>query len=151
VIFLCYLFHGYLLNPPRYRYSSFRYFYSEFGITDILRIVEIFMSINTHRQGHRCTLEIEQEMSIYTVAALKEPLLEPLSNSRELALDLSSVSELDTSGVQLLLLLHREAIRRQVALRIVGMSNSVREALSLYGLLSWFGTIDVLPPEGVRP
>lgn len=109
------------------------------------------MSINTHWQGNRCTLQVEQEMSIYTCADLKDPLLEPLANSRELMLDLSSVSEIDTSGVQLLLLLHREAIRRKVALHLTGMSSVVREALSLYGLLSWFGSNEVLPPEGGRP
>ncbi|CAK0756776.1 STAS domain-containing protein [Gammaproteobacteria bacterium] len=106
------------------------------------------MSINTHWQGRRCTLQIEQEMNIYTAMALKAPLLEPLANSRELVLNLSGVSDLDTSGVQLLLLLHRESIRRQVALRIAGMSVAVRETLGLYGLLSWFGTTEVLPPEG---
>ncbi|CAK0774681.1 STAS domain-containing protein [Gammaproteobacteria bacterium] len=108
------------------------------------------MSINTHWQGRRCTLQVEQEMSIYTAIALKDPLLEPLANSRELVLDLSAVPEVDTSGVQLLLLLHRESVRRQVVLRISGMSAAVREALGLYGLLSWFGTSEVLPPEGVR-
>ncbi|CAK0778308.1 STAS domain-containing protein [Gammaproteobacteria bacterium] len=108
------------------------------------------MGINTHWQGRRCTLQVEQEMSIYTCADLKDPLLEPLANSRELMLDLSTVSEIDTSGVQLLLLLHREAIRRQVALHISGMSTMVREVLGLYGLLGWFGASEVLPPEGGR-
>jgi anti-anti-sigma factor len=108
------------------------------------------MSINTHWQGRRCTLQVEQEMSIYTAMTLKEPLLEPLTTSREIELDLARVTEMDTSGVQLLLLLHREAMRREVVLRIVGMSATVREALALYGLLSWFSTTEVLPPEGVR-
>ncbi|CAK0780289.1 STAS domain-containing protein [Gammaproteobacteria bacterium] len=108
------------------------------------------MSINTHCQGRRCTLQIEQEMTIYTAAALKDPLLEPLATSRELVLDLSIVPDIDTTGVQLLLLLHREAIRRQVVLRLAGMSSTVKEALGLYGLLSWFGTSEVLPPEGVH-
>jgi anti-anti-sigma factor len=109
------------------------------------------MNVQTYWQGRRCSVQVEQEMNIYNAITLKDPLLEPLANSRELVLDLSCVAEMDTSGVQLLLLLHREAIRRQVALHISGMSIAVREALSLYGLLSWFGTTEVLPPEGVRP
>ncbi len=107
------------------------------------------MTIQTHWQGRRCTLQVEQEMSIYTALTLKDPLLEPLANSRELILDLAAVSDMDTSGVQLLLLLHREAIRRQVALRISGMSTAVREALGLYGLLGWFGASET-PPSGAR-
>lgn len=96
------------------------------------------MTINTNWQGRRCIIRLEQEMNIYTAATLKEPLLTPLTKSRELALDLTQVSDMDTSGVQLLLMIHREAIRQHVALHITGMSSAVREALSLYGLLSWF-------------
>jgi anti-anti-sigma factor len=109
------------------------------------------MGINTHWQGRCCSLQIEQEMTIYTAITLKDPLLDPLEKSQELILDLSTVSEMDTSGVQLLLLLHRETIRRQIGLRITGMSTTVREALGFYGLLSWFSSTEVLPPEGVYP
>ena len=109
------------------------------------------MSIHTHWQGRRCTLQIEQEMNIYTAATLKDPLLEPLAQSRELLLDLSAVFEMDTSGVQLLLLLHREAIRRQVVLRITEVSVVVREALALYGLSGWFGVSDLSTSAGVHP
>lgn len=109
------------------------------------------MSINTQWQGRRCIIKIEQEMNIYTATTLKDPLLEPLTNSRELILDLAEVSDLDTSGVQLLLLLHREAIRHQVTLRIAQMSMAVRDTLNIYGLLSWFNTPEVIAAEGVRP
>ncbi len=102
------------------------------------------MSINTNWQGRRCTLQVEQEMSIYTAATLQTPLLEPLATSRDLTLDLSLVSDMDTSGVQLLLLLHRECIRRQVPLRVSAMSAAVHEALHLYGLLGWFGVAETL-------
>jgi len=111
------------------------------------------MTINTNWQGRRCIIHIEQEMNIYTAASLKEPLLAPLSKSRELVLNLNHVSDMDTSGVQLLLLMHREAIRQHVALHILEMSAAVREVLSLYGLLSWFthGENATSFTAGVRP
>lgn len=96
------------------------------------------MTITTNWQGRRCLINLEQEMNIYTVATLKEPLFAPITKTRELILDLGRVADMDTSGVQLLLLLHREALRQHVALHITAMSTAVREALSLYGLLNWF-------------
>jgi anti-sigma B factor antagonist len=61
------------------------------------------------RGARRATLEIEGELTVHTAAEHRGPLLELLEPEGELALDLSAVTELDTAGLQLLLLAQREA------------------------------------------
>ena len=80
-------------------------------------------------------VHVSGEMSIYTAAALKEPLLAQLEKAGASAqLDLSEVSEFDTAGLQLVLLAERQASGRAGALRILEPSPAVREVLELCGL-----------------
>ena len=53
----------------------------------------------------------------------------------DIQLDLSGVSDFDTAGVQLLLMVHREALVRGRNLKFAAASNIVREVLTLFGAL----------------
>ncbi len=80
-------------------------------------------------------VRIEGELTIYRGAELKPALLGALGNGvREAEFDLSGVTEVDTAGVQLLLLARREAGARGVALRLAAPSPAVRGAFDLLGL-----------------
>ena len=87
--------------------------------------------------AHRLTLT--QDLTIYTALDTKPVLLEALQASGALELDLSQVSEIDTSGVQLLLLLKREALAAGKALRIVAHSPAVRQTIDFCNLAAYFG------------
>ena len=81
-------------------------------------------------------LRIEGELTIYRAAELKPVLL---TNSVHLlreyaAFDLSQVTDVDTAGVQLLLLAQREARARQAPLRLTRPSAAVSDAFALLGL-----------------
>jgi len=82
---------------------------------------------------------IEGDCNIYRAAELKAELLQALQAGATLELDLSDVSELDTAGVQLLLLAEREARARGGALRLVAASPAADEVLALFDLRSLFG------------
>lgn len=84
-------------------------------------------------------LELEDDLTIYNALALKERLLTALASAQELELDLSQVSEIDTSGFQLLVLAKREAQRQSKTLRLVAHSAAVREVLDLYNMVAYFG------------
>lgn len=102
-----------------------------------------------HTEHHEACLRLnpEGEMTIYHAADLKPALLAALSQSDEIELDLSSVSELDTSGVQLLMLLKREAVAAGKALTLSRHSPAVLEVFELLGLSGWFGDPQVLPAD----
>lgn len=83
--------------------------------------------------------------TIYNAAALKHQLLEAVAGATAIELDLSLIGEMDTAGIQLLVLAKREAQRRGGTLRIVAHSPAVREVLELYNMLPFFGDPLVIP------
>lgn len=103
------------------------------------------MEIRSERHERQLRLHPAGEMTIYSAAELKPVLLDALNQSDEIEIDLSGVSELDTSGVQLLMLMKREAAAAGKALKLAGHSPAVLEVFELLGLGSWFGDPQVLP------
>lgn len=72
--------------------------------------------------------------TIYEAVGLQQQLLEALQARRGLELDLQAVDEIDTAGIQLLVLAQREAQRAGHRCEVVAASAPVRDALELYGL-----------------
>ncbi len=82
--------------------------------------------------------------TIYEAVQLREQLLAALQAQRDLQLDLCAVDEIDTAGIQLLVLAQREAQASGRRCEVVAASAVVREAVNLYGL----DTLDPRPaPE----
>lgn len=90
-------------------------------------------------------LRIEGEMSIYRASELKQMLLTALQQSDTLEIDLSAVTELDTAGVQLLVLAKKTAQARHCNLQLVAHSPVVLQALELLNLVAYFGDPLVIP------
>ena len=84
-------------------------------------------------------LRIEGELTIYHAAELKQMLLPLPSGNDAIELDLSRVSEIDSAGVQLLLLARREASRAGREWRLGATSPAVDEAFALLDLHGHFG------------
>ena len=82
---------------------------------------------------------IEGEMTIYTAADLATQLLPFLAAPEELEIDLSQVTEMDSSGVQLLMLAKRETLQLGLPLRLVGHSQTVLDTFELCDLAGYFG------------
>jgi len=91
-------------------------------------------------------LQPEGEMTIYNAAALKVTLQDALHKNEEIEIDLSKVSEIDTAGLQLLLLVHREAASRQKPLRLVNYSAATLELFHLYQMAEHFGDPALVKP-----
>lgn len=97
------------------------------------------MTIRVETKNGLCQLHIEGEMSIYTAAELKSQLLPHLAQPGELEIDLSQVSELDSAGLQLLILCKREAERVGATLRLAWHSRAVLDVFDLCNLGAFFG------------
>ena len=81
-------------------------------------------------------IRVTGEMTVYTASAIKQPLLDAVANGpANLQVDLSGVTEFDTAGVQLLLLVYREALLSGRNLQLGPQSSIVREVLALCGVL----------------
>ena len=80
------------------------------------------------------SLVIEGDATIYAAADLFDRVKAVLQGTGPISLDLADVAELDAAGVQLLLLLKREADRLGRPLRLLGASAPAREVLRLLEL-----------------
>ena len=90
----------------------------------------------TNAPGH---LAINGEFTIYTAADWRERLLNAVVGQSDVELDLSEVSEIDTAGLQLLILSKREAARLNKSVTIVAHSPAVRQTLDFCQLAKFFG------------
>lgn len=90
------------------------------------------------------THAINGELTIYTAQAEKQHLQAFLETGDELELNLSQVAEIDSAGLQVLIVLKQEAARRQKALRYVMHSKVVLDVLEMTNMTSSFGDQVVL-------
>ena len=90
-------------------------------------------------------LSLTGDLTIYRAFELKATLLDALAASDELELDLSQVNEIDTAGLQLLLLLKKEAQRAGKRAVIVAHSQAVRSLIDFCNLAGELGDPLVIP------
>ncbi|KFB67349.1 STAS domain-containing protein [Candidatus Accumulibacter vicinus] len=93
-------------------------------------------------------LAILEDMTIYQAQSQKEQLLAALAAAEALDLDLAAVPEIDTAGLQLLLLLKREALQQGKPLTIVGHSPAVQRVLDFCNLAGLFGDPMFISAQG---
>lgn len=79
-------------------------------------------------------IRIEGEFTIYTAAESKQQLMDILHEHSALDIALDGVEEIDTSGVQLLLLVQREARTLGKTLSLSGASPAIQEVIDLLDL-----------------
>lgn len=91
------------------------------------------------------TLPLADDLTIYHALELKQKLLDALAANDELELDLSQVNEIDTAGLQLLLLLKKEAQRAGKRAVIVAHSQAVRSLIDFCHLAGELGDPLVIP------
>ena len=81
-------------------------------------------------------LRIEGEFTVFRAAELKPVLL---GTPPPHEIDLSGVTEIDTAGVQMLMLAKRSALAQDRELRLVGHSPAVIEVFELLNVAAYFG------------
>jgi anti-sigma B factor antagonist len=102
------------------------------------------MTISSKNKNGLSLLQIEGDMTIYTAAEIKAELLAYIAQPCEREIDLSEVSEMDSAGLQILILAKREAERHGTSLRLSGHSRAVLDVLDMCNLASYFGDPVVL-------
>jgi len=88
---------------------------------------------------------IADDLTIYHAAALKDQLMGHVKQHPAIELDLSAVADIDTSGIQLLMLAKRECQKQGKILSIVAHSPSVHELMDFYNIAGFFGDPLVIP------
>ncbi|MFP4208642.1 MAG: lipid asymmetry maintenance protein MlaB [Wenzhouxiangella sp.] len=90
---------------------------------------------------------LEGELTIYQAQDLANEFLPLLDRAESLVVDLSSVTDIDTSCAQMLMLAKRHCQARGLDCALVNHSQPVIDVFETLGLVSWFGDPVVLPGE----
>lgn len=91
---------------------------------------------------------MEGPLTIYTATEQKDVLLSLFPLAHEVELDLSNVDEMDSAGLQLLILVKRESLMNGTQLLLSNPSPTVSEALRLSGLDDYFANASFAQPIG---
>jgi len=86
-----------------------------------------------------CHFAIKGEMTIYTTLDLKGRLLGLFDQCTHIEIDLGGVSEIDSAGLQLLVMAKNEAKEQSKTFRISSHSQAVLEILEICNLEGFFG------------
>lgn len=105
------------------------------------------MSIESEKKNGTCHLKIADEMTIYTAAQYKDELLSYFPDCQEIEIDLSEVTEMDSAGLQILLLLEAEAGKVKKELHFTNHSQPVTDVIELLDLAAHFGDPIIIPAE----
>lgn len=93
------------------------------------------MHKTTERLEDVAMMHIEGELTIFSASevagAIKESMIEPLAMAKDIALDLSQVTEIDAAGLQILLMSKRAAERHGAKISFINCNAAVQELLAL--------------------
>ena len=89
------------------------------------------MASNANKLTRNNVFRPDGELTIYTAEKNKEALVQAISSCEKLTVDLSKVSQLDTAGIQILLLAYVESKRRGIDIKFKGHSQQITEVLEL--------------------
>jgi len=98
-----------------------------------------------HEPSSSPALALSGELTIYHVAAHFQVLREHIAAQRNVVLDLAAVEEIDSAGVQLLLLAKAQADAQGLPFALVAHSPAVDEALRLLFLKRALGLAEPTP------
>ncbi|MFT5716562.1 MAG: anti-sigma B factor antagonist [Oleiphilaceae bacterium] len=91
----------------------------------------------------RCRVVIDEDLTIYTISALKQEISPALDTYRHIEIDLAGIEEVDSAGIQLLLAFRMDVMRQEKSLTLISLSTSLINMLERYGLSQQFNTGDV--------
>ena len=92
-------------------------------------------------------LSLTEDLTIYHALEQKKMLLDALAAADDLELDLAQVGEIDTAGLQLLILLKKEARRAGKSLRLVAPSQAVSTVIEQCNLAAEFSDPLLVSPR----
>ena len=109
------------------------------------------MATSVESDGQQSRITFSGDLTIYKATELWGLLVRTIDQACEVELDLGGVEEIDTAGVQLLMMAKRLAAGREKAMRMVNHSQSVLDVFELFNLGAYFGDPVLLSARGARP
>ncbi len=101
------------------------------------------MNVSRRTTAKQTTLKLEGDLTIYQAAEAKYSLLGKTDGlDRKVLLNMEQLEELDTAGVQLLMMLQRLVAQQGGKLQTSAISESAQQVLSALNCLDYFNAKD---------
>lgn len=98
------------------------------------------MPLKVTTKGNKTTLVASGPMTIQNASELRKGLLDSLKGAgKSIVLDLSGVTESDIACIQVLCAAHKSVMDKDQAIKMVGQSAEIEEALASSGILQFAG------------
>jgi len=91
------------------------------------------------KKSKEMEVEVPGDMTIYEAGETLELFNNAISNSDSININLSNVSEIDSSGIQLMVSLKKNADSEDKTVNFISHSRAVVDLLDLFDLTSYFG------------
>jgi anti-sigma B factor antagonist len=96
------------------------------------------MEINVKASDQIAIVEISGDIDSKTVQQVQEQLMAVLQYALQVILDVREVKYMSSSGLRLMLIIHRQLSSNQGSLILVGLSEEIKETMSATGFLHFF-------------
>ena len=107
------------------------------------------MNVEIRKEGSTSVAVITGEIDGRTAPQAQTELLPIIEDSGKLLMDMKGVTFLSSAGLRMLLLLYRQATSRAGKVALVGLSEDIKDTMSMTGFLSFFIIADSLE-EGIE-
>lgn len=97
------------------------------------------MQIDIEKQNGACILHLSGDLVFGHAREFKRTLADALRGCRDVEINLSQVSDVDTAGLQVLIAAKREARARNKKLALVEHSQVIADVLETVHLVGFFG------------
>lgn len=96
------------------------------------------MTIETRIEGQQVIATLSGEIDGKTAPQVQSELLGALQSGSRLLVDMKEVTFLSSAGLRMLLMLYRQVASRQGKVALVGVSEEIRDTMSMTGFLNFF-------------
>ncbi len=107
------------------------------------------MNIEVKAEGNIAIAIISGEIDSKTAPQAQEELLPVTGQYNKLIMDMSNVTFLSSAGLRTLLLLYRQTTAKNGKIVLVGLTDEIRDTMSMTGFLKFFVVSDSLE-EGLK-
>ena len=100
------------------------------------------MEINIENIERIEVVKLIGDMDASTTPQVQQEILPLVQPESKILLDMSQVAYMSSAGLRVLLLLYRQATAQEGKLILVGLSEDIRDTMSVTGFLDFFTAVD---------
>ncbi|MEI6206102.1 MAG: STAS domain-containing protein [Desulfuromonadales bacterium] len=100
------------------------------------------MTMETKVEGANVIAAINGEIDGKTAPQVQSELLAALQSGNRLLVDMKKVTYLSSAGLRMLLLLYRQIAAKKGKVVLVGVSEEIRDTMSMTGFINFFTLAD---------